>query len=606
MINLEELLQLGGSDEHIETLFGLKCTERIGSSSYVIEKVIHRSHRTYTYKVKDTVLDRFFVVKEFFPQGTFYFDHQPLELMRLGQQVVLKGENPVASRDFSLLKEQYKEDAFLMKRLGENLNLIEVIDVFFENNTVYLVMPYILYPTLDQVLKYKVLKPNLLIDIFIKVLNTIEALHQQGYVYKVIKPSSIYITDTSIVLKGFSVKLNLKQDSMIQLSEHFFTAPEVANGCEITLKSDLYPIGQLLNYMMEFVGYKHFDKPNLELRLEAGRIDYVLNKLLKDNPDERDITISEIINLLKYTPRDKSKTGQTFKWIFAALLVMVLSSLLLKWYIEKTLEVENEVTQLHFLKEDFVINEDNSFISWETTDKGMQELKIISENDTWSIVQEEHALDLSIYDLKPGHYTFQVDNRSIEPYEIEFLIEEKENLLNEKPRFQYPYYVFKMNENKIISWENGSKIAEVKIFKAYQLLHQIEVEQNQLDLDFFQLSEGRYQLLIRLKENGKTSESVMTEIDLIDVSALKPPLLNLKDGQMGLSDTLYWLPVEQTVTLEWISRDGKIDMEMSFKDVDQMNLWEYPLEQGTYDLYLSCSNQDQMSEIKRLTILLKD
>ncbi|MBN2793991.1 MAG: protein kinase [Clostridia bacterium] len=604
MINLEELLQLGAFEEHIDTLYGLKCTERIGKSPYVIDKVIHRSHKTYTYKVKDTVLNRFFVVKEFFPQGTFFYESEPLELIREHQQITLKKDSPEASRDFSLLKEQYKEDAFLMKRLGEKLNIIEVIDVFYENNTVYVVMPYILYPTLDQLLKYKVLKPNLLIDIYIKILNQITALHQQGYVYKIIKPSSIYITDTSIILKGFSVKLKLKQDSIIQISEQLFMAPEAQIHGELTFKSDLYPLGQLLNYMMEFVGYKHFEKPNLELRLESGRIDYVLSKVLEEDPNKREITIPEMISLLKYMPEDKSKNGQMFKWIFALLMMMVLSFIVLKWFLAKSLEEEVAIDEFQFLKEDFVINDNHSLITWETDDEGLQEIKISNEEDVWFIVQEEHFIDLSTYDLSPGRYGFHVDNDTIEPREIEFVVEEKENLLKEKPGFMHPYYVFYTSENKIISWENENKITEVKIFKDFHLIYQIDVEQNHLDLDFFQLKEGHYQFLVKLKEDDKVSESVMTEIDLIDENALKPPVVFLKGFQLSLNETLNWLQTDQKVTIEWLSKDGKIDLEVSFEDANQMKLSEYPLQAGLYELYLSSSNQDQMSEIKKLTVEL--
>lgn len=605
MISLAELLEIASRCENLDTVLGLSCSERIGHSPYVIDKVLHRGDLTFTYKVLDTVNNRFFVVKEFFPQGTFYYDQNPIVLKRDGQMVTIKAGDTIAERDFSILKEQFKEDALIMKKLSQTNKLIDVIDVFQGNNTVYVVEPYIPYPNLSQLLKHKVLKPNLLIDIFLQILAAIKVLHQQGYVYNDLKPSKLYILDSGVLLSGFHLKLNIKKDALIQAYDNLFSAPESNQPDLLSPKSDVYALGKLLSYMMEHVGYKSNDSDQqMTFQYEMGRVDYVLSKTLESKPENRHITLDEIEEILKYKVKDKSKNGQAFKWVIAVLLLMVLTFIPLKWYIEKTLESDQmDFEGIQFSKAIYEISEDDALIKWETDDKGMQEIQLIFDSEVINISQKAHFIDLSQFNLKAGQYMLQVNNNSVEPQEVQVIVKAEENLLDLSFDFEWPYYCFKASEDKVISWENNELMSHLKIYAHQKLLYTMDIEQNSLDLSLLDLESGQYEIVVQLKNEHQVTDSKSLNVYISNDDQLKAPMIEVKNNQtLTFDDWIKWSPTDELVTIEWVGIENGFNYEKSYGDICQMKVSDCVTEPGLYHMYISSSNDNQMSEIVKVKV----
>lgn len=88
----------------------------------------------------------------------------------------------------------FVEEAKVLAKL-KHPNIVEVINFFQENSTVYIVMPYYYGITLDKLLKEKnvPITESFLTEIFRALLDGIDAIHRQNLVHLDIKPANILI-----------------------------------------------------------------------------------------------------------------------------------------------------------------------------------------------------------------------------------------------------------------------------------------------------------------------------------------------------------------------------------------------------------------------------
>jgi serine/threonine protein kinase len=110
------------------------------NGKYRVDALLGQGGFGITYKATQTSLGRTVVVKEFFMDGkcTRSADGKSVTIQSMGQG------------DYESYKDRFFEEAKLLAQFGNLPGIVNVIDFFRENNTVYYAMDFIEGETLAQ------------------------------------------------------------------------------------------------------------------------------------------------------------------------------------------------------------------------------------------------------------------------------------------------------------------------------------------------------------------------------------------------------------------------------------------------------------------------
>lgn len=141
------------------------------------------------------------------------------------------------------------EEAKVLAELKHH-NIVDVINFFKANETVYLVMNYDYGVTLDKIIKKKSLKitEQLLVSVFTDLLTGIGIIHQQNMVHLDIKPANILIRsendplllDFGAIQKFPRVRSNTRAKV---LTKGFSPIEQCSNNGQLGPWSDIYAVG---------------------------------------------------------------------------------------------------------------------------------------------------------------------------------------------------------------------------------------------------------------------------------------------------------------------------------------------------------------------------
>jgi serine/threonine protein kinase len=154
------------------------------NGDYRIDSLLGQGGFGITYKATQTSLGRTVVVKEFFLDGrcTRAVHGNEVTIQSLGQG------------DFETYKDRFFEEAKLLAQFGHLPGIVNVIDFFRENNTVYYVMDFIEGDTLHQ---YLLRLPNERMDpaeaaeLVRKVALALAPVHARNVLHRDLKPANI-------------------------------------------------------------------------------------------------------------------------------------------------------------------------------------------------------------------------------------------------------------------------------------------------------------------------------------------------------------------------------------------------------------------------------
>ena len=162
----------------------------------------------------------------------------------------------------------FVEEAKVLAKL-KHRNIVEVINFFQENSTVYIVMPYYYGITLDSLLKNKIIPitESLLLTIFGALLDGIDAIHGQNYVHLDIKPGNILIRPENVpLLLDFgaiqSYPVQRKNIKSKVLTKGFSPIEQHSDQGEIGPWTDIYAVGASMRACLD--GRKPVSAPERE------------------------------------------------------------------------------------------------------------------------------------------------------------------------------------------------------------------------------------------------------------------------------------------------------------------------------------------------------
>lgn len=204
-------------------------------------------------------------------------------------------------------------------------SVVNVLNFFLENDTVYLVMNYLQGASLQQFIvtsaaqnHAKVFRESTIRSLFDEVLRGLRVVHQHKMLHLDIKPGNIFITDSDrAVLIDFGAARDVLHQGGKFLQPMFtpgFSAPEMySRGKAIGPWSDIYAIGACMFSCMKGCPPPDAGKPGSRANLEAmlaelqGKysqplLDLVLSCMHMD-PQARPHSVLSVQKVLTQTPQ---------------------------------------------------------------------------------------------------------------------------------------------------------------------------------------------------------------------------------------------------------------------------------------------------------------
>ena len=214
-------------------------------TKYKILSNISQGNFGITYLAEQSSLERKVCIKEFFFQGYCERkDEQRVTVTSTGREVT------------ESFKRKFKKEALRLSQFNHP-DIVKVIDIFDENDTVYMVMDFIEGETLQQLIEKRgKLSEKEAIAFIIPICDALDKVHQKGLLHLDIKPSNIIIEKltNNPVLIDFGISKYIEQSGQesntttpIALTKGY--APLEQYGQDIkklTVATDVYSVAATL------------------------------------------------------------------------------------------------------------------------------------------------------------------------------------------------------------------------------------------------------------------------------------------------------------------------------------------------------------------------
>ncbi|MBZ9633966.1 serine/threonine-protein kinase [Clostridium sp. FP1] len=210
-------------------------------------------------------------------------------------------------------------EANILKNLN-HVGIRRIVDIFYENNNIYMVQDYVEGQTLKEYVKENgKMDTEKTCRITSDLCDILGYLHNQkpAIIYRDIKPSNIMITPSGkIVLIDFGISKVYKSDTeqdTVSAGSNGFAAPEQYGVGKCCAQTDIYGIGMLIYFMVKGKIPTTGIEPLLDENYEAdidGKIRVIIQKCVKIDIVDRHISAEilkkEILEVLKADKYEKT------------------------------------------------------------------------------------------------------------------------------------------------------------------------------------------------------------------------------------------------------------------------------------------------------------
>ena len=184
------------NNENLETFIELQPGTTLNNGKYVIENKIGEGGFGITYKAVQIGLNRIVCIKEYFPAGKCNRNVSSKTVFPQGMTTEL----------YDKYRSAFVNEAKMLAKM-RHPNIVEVIDVFDENNTSYMVMEFIIGENIQKIVENEgPMSYDIAINYIGQITNAIDFLHKQHILHRDIKPENIMITsEYKAILIDFGV-----------------------------------------------------------------------------------------------------------------------------------------------------------------------------------------------------------------------------------------------------------------------------------------------------------------------------------------------------------------------------------------------------------------
>ncbi len=233
--------------------------------TYKTKEVIATSKLSIVYLAETLNEGRQVTIKEFFPQE--------LALRDLDNRAVIN-RLPSTKTKFEDLKATFLNEAIIMKQISHR-NIVNFIDFFEENGTLYIIMDYYEGKLLDHYLKDISLnnREQLYTSIFLPLMDALSYLHKQGILHRDIKPSNIMIDlegNPFLLDFGSAIFYKNAKEYQIFISPGYTPLEQYSNVSVQGVYTDMYSLAATFYYLLT-----NMVPPDISQRLIEDNIDHI-------------------------------------------------------------------------------------------------------------------------------------------------------------------------------------------------------------------------------------------------------------------------------------------------------------------------------------------
>lgn len=217
----------------------------LNGGKYVIEKKIGDGGFGIAYRAKQAVLNRTVCIKEYFLSGY---------CVRNTQDVTVHFQG-IDADFFEKYRKAFVKEAQILAKL-HHPGVVEVIDIFDENNTSYMVMPFIEGPSLQSIVEQKgpMSYPEA-VNYMAQIAGAVGYIHDHHILHRDIKPNNILITsDYKAVLIDFGSAREYIEDktqAFTSMVSHGYAPPEqYTRTSRKGSYTDIYALGATLYFVL--------------------------------------------------------------------------------------------------------------------------------------------------------------------------------------------------------------------------------------------------------------------------------------------------------------------------------------------------------------------
>lgn len=404
----------------------------LNGGKYVIEKKIGEGGFGITYKAVQTGLYRAVCIKEYFLAGRCVRNTQ-------AKTVQLQG---ISEEKYEKFRLAFVKEAQTVATL-HHPNIVEVIDIFDENNTSYMVMTFIEGRTLQGIVDTKgpLSYPDA-VNYMAQISNAVDYIHKHSILHRDIKPENIMVTpDYKAILIDFGSAREFEQDKTqmhTSMLTHGYAPPEqyTANSRKGSY-TDIYALGATFYFILagrvpleaaarlteQLVEPKMF---NTSIPPEANQ---TIMKAMKLKTDERYQRVQDFMDDLKNVhhgapeiiedPIQQPKSKWWLLWIIVSVVVLLVGAVATSIIVPKQREYKDKIRQYddaltkfdESLKE---INNPKKLTEMEPVIRSLEELQKIEEMESEKFF--ERSGKEPCYQEKCERYINEVDDKNAEIY----------------------------------------------------------------------------------------------------------------------------------------------------------------------------------------------
>ncbi len=264
---------------------------------YVIEKVIGEGGFGITYFARHTLLNHAFAIKEFFVSGGCVRNthHHTISLQDLSQE------------DFDKYRRRFVDEAKTLINL-DHPGVVKVVDIFEENNTSYIVMPFVEGETLQHMVDTRGKLPyDIAVNYIAQLAEAVAYIHEKHILHRDIKPENLIITpQNKVVLIDFGSAREFVNDEVQRhtaiLTQGYAPPEQYASQSKKGNYTDIYAMGAVFYFAV--TGQKPIDSASRSIEKLVPPIE-----LVPDLPKDANRTIMKAMEL---KPEDRHQTVNEF------------------------------------------------------------------------------------------------------------------------------------------------------------------------------------------------------------------------------------------------------------------------------------------------------
>ena len=242
-----------------------------------------------------------------------------------GKEVAIKFLVSDSEKKRTRFKSEYFNTNYVRNELCNIVNMIQYGEFEIQEGVH---IPYIIMSRyIENLKKYRNEKENISEGDFTKLWNflcdTLNSIHQKGILHRDIKPENILVDECGqFVLSDFGIAhyekdvfpIDNKTGNRERLANIEFSAPEqISNQSKVTQAADIYSMAQIMYWFVFGTVNRGTDAEYISNKYnwdDAVIYDRIINKCLRNHPEERFQSIDEIVQFFEREEREKYKSKE--------------------------------------------------------------------------------------------------------------------------------------------------------------------------------------------------------------------------------------------------------------------------------------------------------